>query len=634
MKRVLSLGAVGALALSGIVIGATPALAAEFEVTNGDDSGPGSLREALAQADANPGEDVIRVAEGLEIRPTAILKSNDAVRIVGEGAGATIFAAEVVDDPSAPYDNYLIDATGSIAFEKMTLDLNRQDQIRGALQWWSQEGDFLFEQSQIVGSPYSDAIWIETRDKPSSIRVIDSSFEGVRSPMNIYSGANGIFEISGSTFTGLHVLWQSKGAEIEAGQQVLVKNNLFEFSNDADLAYGGIQLDFQIKSADFSESPILLTGNHIVDRATQGSAVRVGAYHYDSLQLNVPAVTIENNSFERTTFSDQSVPMIEISGSDYSLRGETLITNSTFVIAGDWPAIEIHKSMSDADLVTVQHATVLGQIVTESGQQLAVQNSALTADSKEAVEAKDNTPVSGEGNVVTLAMPALPGATVVPDLGLAKMREDGLGRSWVRIPEEGSPLMNAAVPSDVSTDQRGIARPQGSAPDAGAVEVREAVFSIGNAGDVNAGDIARFPITVEAPGEHDVTIAVTTAGGTAIDGTDYTQTTQSLTFVAGATETQFFEVPTLAGAKTANATFHAVATVTAGTATLSTDTGSAQLLVKAGPKPEPVVDPETNGTKKPLPNTGYEANANIWLLGGGLLLASLVLALARRRFAK
>ena len=634
MKRVLSLGAVGALALSGIVIGATPALAAEFEVTNGDDSGPGSLREALAQADANPGEDVIRVAEGLEIRPTAILKSNDAVRIVGEGAGATIFAADVVDGPLAPYDNYLIDATGSIAFEKMTLDLNRQDQIRGALQWWSQEGDFLFEQSQIVGSPYSDAIWIETRDKPSSIRVIDSSFEGVRSPMNIYSGANGIFEISGSTFTGLHVLWQSKGAEIEAGQQVLVKNNLFEFSNDADLAYGGIQLDFQIKSADFSESPILLTGNHIVDRATQGSAVRVGAYHYDSLQLNVPAVTIENNSFERTTFSDQSVPMIEISGSDYSLRGETLITNSTFAIAGDWPAIEIHKSMSDADLVTVQHATVLGQIVTESGQQLAVQNSALTADSNEAVVAKDDTPVSGEGNVVTHATPALPGATLVPDLGLAKMSEEGLGRSWVRIPEEGSPLVNTGVPSDVNTDQRGIARPQGSAPDAGAVEVREAVFSIGNAGDVNAGDTARFPITVEAPGEHDVTIAVTTAGGTAIAGTDYTQTTQSLTFVAGATETQFFEVPTLAGTKTANATFNAVATVTAGAATLSTDTGSAQLLVKAGPKPEPVVDPETNGTKKPLPNTGYEANANIWLLGGGLLLAGLVLALARRRFAK
>ena len=42
-----------AIAVALVAMGANPSLAATFVVTNADDTGPGSLRDAITQAEAN-----------------------------------------------------------------------------------------------------------------------------------------------------------------------------------------------------------------------------------------------------------------------------------------------------------------------------------------------------------------------------------------------------------------------------------------------------------------------------------------------------------------------------------------------------------------------------------------------------
>lgn len=60
-------------------------------VTNGDDAGPGSLRDAVAQANANAGADVITFNGNFTVNLTSgeILVTDD-VTITGNGTGNTI----------------------------------------------------------------------------------------------------------------------------------------------------------------------------------------------------------------------------------------------------------------------------------------------------------------------------------------------------------------------------------------------------------------------------------------------------------------------------------------------------------------------------------------------------------------
>ena len=82
----------GTLAV-GALIAAAPAAAAGFQVTNLNDSGPGSLRDAVAQAEANPGADTITfqpLLNGTITLTTGDLAITDPVTISGSGATITI----------------------------------------------------------------------------------------------------------------------------------------------------------------------------------------------------------------------------------------------------------------------------------------------------------------------------------------------------------------------------------------------------------------------------------------------------------------------------------------------------------------------------------------------------------------
>ncbi len=92
-----------ALGLGVSLLSASPLQAASFNVTNTNDSGPGSLREAVIEANVNPGPDEILFESGATgtLRLTSgELTVTDPVTIEGPGRDVLTIA---IDDAKANF---------------------------------------------------------------------------------------------------------------------------------------------------------------------------------------------------------------------------------------------------------------------------------------------------------------------------------------------------------------------------------------------------------------------------------------------------------------------------------------------------------------------------------------------------
>ncbi|AKS42881.1 right-handed parallel beta-helix repeat-containing protein [Wenzhouxiangella marina] len=90
----------------GLIAGlCTQAPAATFEVSSTADAGPGSLRDAVAQANANPGADSITFVDGLgTITLLTPLVSTDELQILGGSSGQTLSGGNQTRILSVPND--------------------------------------------------------------------------------------------------------------------------------------------------------------------------------------------------------------------------------------------------------------------------------------------------------------------------------------------------------------------------------------------------------------------------------------------------------------------------------------------------------------------------------------------------
>jgi predicted outer membrane repeat protein len=91
VMQLVLLGAVALAVAPLAALGATPA-AANFTVTNTDDSGPGSLRQAITDANSAPGPDTIRItAQGTVFLASTLLITDEVTLL---GPGAELFAVD------------------------------------------------------------------------------------------------------------------------------------------------------------------------------------------------------------------------------------------------------------------------------------------------------------------------------------------------------------------------------------------------------------------------------------------------------------------------------------------------------------------------------------------------------------
>jgi hypothetical protein len=79
----------GSLDTTGVDLEPTAAMAGAAKVTNGNDAGPGSLRQAIETANANPGVNVIQLDNGIgtiELQTSLVYTGTQPLRINGRGA--------------------------------------------------------------------------------------------------------------------------------------------------------------------------------------------------------------------------------------------------------------------------------------------------------------------------------------------------------------------------------------------------------------------------------------------------------------------------------------------------------------------------------------------------------------------
>lgn len=93
LQRAAAAGTALALALAGVLLTAVPAAAAQFTVMNNNDSGAGSLRDAITSANTTPGPDVINFDPS--VTGTITLLSDlpeilESVSIDGPGSAALV----------------------------------------------------------------------------------------------------------------------------------------------------------------------------------------------------------------------------------------------------------------------------------------------------------------------------------------------------------------------------------------------------------------------------------------------------------------------------------------------------------------------------------------------------------------
>jgi hypothetical protein len=450
------------------------ATAATFTVTSLADAGPGSLRQAVFNAEAAPGADEVAFAPGLT--GTITLTSGEIVitgPLVVHGPGAGVLTVSGNDQSRIFHvENVALAAPIDVTFFGLTL-------TRGNAVLSESAGGAVFAQGEnltILDCVISDSTSGFQADPPTdgcggnvaffgltgeTLRIADSTLSGGRTlSIGFTNGGNlcmsrGTLILERSTLSG-------GTADIGGGLIVdsLTGNSTISHStisgNQASMEGGGIAATLTGAALTIDSSTISgnLAGNHGPNYSAFGGGIFITNQGQSDLQIV--------NSTISGNHADGSGGGIHVSGSSLLVRLTTVSSNTAGFKGGS-------ILVSPMAGVQLDHSIVANGSPQDLATEPTGASATVTADYS-LIEAPGTGDVTVTGANNRLGVDPL----------LAPLAHNG-GPTLTHVPLPGSPAINAgnpAIPSPPATDQRGFARIVGPAVDLGSVEVGGNVLEI------------------------------------------------------------------------------------------------------------------------------------------------------------
>lgn len=394
-----------------IVVAAPPAHASVFTVTSGNDDGPGSFRQAIADASADTdGSTVIEFTPDLsvnlagDVSPPIYTGTSD---LTTNGNGLSISGRA----------GTLASSAGVTTVEDLEVSGGRSS-FGGAI---STEGDLHLVDSTFTGNGdrFASGGAVATR---GDVSITDSTFS--HNSVGFFNGgavlAFGDVSVTGSTF-GFNASEVGNGGAIAAGGEVSVTDSTFTANT------GGIG------GAISADDTVRITGSTF----STNSAISGGAAEGEALSI------INSTSSYNSADSGAGI----FTGGEATLSYTTLVGNSAAKGAN----------------VAAASLTSFGSVVADPGGGV---NCSVGSTGGSLYSYDDDASCGFSGTGSTSGGPD-PATGVLGSYG---------GPTSTRVPGGLSPLLDAipvsACDPGVTTDQRGLARPQGPGCDIGAVEVQ------------------------------------------------------------------------------------------------------------------------------------------------------------------
>jgi predicted outer membrane repeat protein len=503
-----------AVALGAIAAG-SPAEAATFNVTNLNDSGAGSLRQAIEDANGAAGADTILFQAGLTgtiVLTTGQLSITDSVDLQGPGAAALAVSGNNASRVFYLYNNAaLIDVTLS----GLTITGGNASIGAGIVDF---DENLTLDQVTVTGNSASGdggGLWADGFNMTLTIR--DSTISG---------------NTSGDDGGGIYVE--------DTGAPLLIQRTVIT-GNDAADDGGGVYLYDPDDDVTIEDSTI--SGNSAGDA---GGGIYL--YSPDDGELTIRGTTISGNSAQRGGG-------IFLYSPDHGGSIENSTISGNQATAGDGGGIYLYNLYNFA----LHHVTVAGNSASGTGGGIFGQSSSLPIDNS--IVANNTAGINNDlGNGIDGGFDAsfdlieAPGTANITDGGgnifnqdpqLGPLQNNG-GPAQTHLPAATSPVIDAGN-SAFTVDQRGQARPVGAAVDIGSVEVAAAVPGtiqlMVSALSVNENGVT-VTITATRTGGADgaVSVSYATSPGTATSPADFLAALGTLNWADQDTASKSFQV--------------------------------------------------------------------------------------------
>ncbi len=517
-----------ALAIAGLGFGA-PAEAAAFNVSNLNDSGAGSLRQAIEDANAAAGADTVTFQAGLTgtiTLTTGQLDITDSVDIQGPGAAVISVSGNNASRVFYLYNNAaLIDVTIS----GLTITQGNASIGAGVVDF---DENLTLDHVAITGNHASSdggGLWLDGFTFSATIR--DSTISG-----NIADGdgggvynedTGGLLLFQRTAITGNQAANRGGGVYFYDPDDAVTFEDSTISNNTAGIDGGGIFL-YDTDGGPFTISRTTISGNS----ASSGG----GAFFYGPDD----AVVIENSTISGNhaiTGSGGGLFLYNLYA-PFTIRNSTIANNTSTQGGG---GIYLYSGT----------ATLTDDIV---GDNSIVAPLPPRAHTKGLAAGPNDLAGGGQFDVSYSLIETPAGANVNDIVGnilgqdpqLGPLQNNG-GPTETQKPASTSPVINTGDPAFTpppSVDQRGFARVVNGRIDMGAVELNPGTIQL-TASTASVGEAAgTVTITVTRTGGSDGAVSVTynTTDGTAVAPGDYTAAAGTVNFADGDTANKTFQV--------------------------------------------------------------------------------------------